>query len=368
MPAHDKEHNMRAKVRVGVVGTSWYPDWMHLPSLKSHPQAEVVALCGRNRARAEELAGKFDIPHVFTDYREMIAHAGLNALVVATPDDTHFPITMEALDAGLHVVCEKPLALTAAQARVMAETAAAKGVKHMTFFTLRWLPAHRYLKELLEQGYIGRCYHCHIQHFIGYGRSGGRGWRFDPKRALGVLGDLGSHAVDLARWYVGDIAAVSAQLGTFVERHEADGRKVDSAWDSAMLTLRFTDGAHGLIHVSVVGHVGERGIQQRIELHGEAGTLEAGLALNHMEIRGVREGESGFQPLPVPNRFWGEADRSDPFSVFVTLPVGDRAFIDAILADRAVSPDFFDGWKVQEVLEAAIESDRTGKQIVLQNI
>jgi predicted dehydrogenase len=352
-------------VRVGMVGTSWWADEMHLPNLTSHPRARVLAICGRNRERAEAMAQKYAIPAVFTDYPEMIARAGLDALVVATPDDRHYPVALAALDAGLHVLCEKPLALRAEQARALAEKAAAKGVKTMVFFTLRGLPAHRYLKELLEQGYIGRCYHCAIQHFMGYGRSGQFRWRFDPQRSLGTLGDLGSHAVDLAQWYVGPISAVSAQLGHFVARRDAAGAPVESAWDAALLSLRFENGAQGSVHVSTVGHVGERGIQNRIALHGEKGTLEAGLSLGNMEIRGVREGETGFQPLPVPERFWGEADRSNPFSVFTCLPVGDRLFIDAILNDQDVSPNFLDGARAQAVLDAAIESERDRRWVPL---
>ncbi len=356
---------MSEKVRVGMVGTGWYADWMHLPALQSHPQAEIAAICGRNRERAEETARKFAIPRVFTDYREMIEKANLHALVVASPDDMHFPITMDALDAGLHVLCEKPLALSAAQARAMTERAEAQGVKNMVYFTLRWMPAHRYVRELIEAGAVGRCFHCHIQHFMSYGRSGKFGWRFDPKRAHGALGDLGSHAIDLARWYVGDIVQVSAELDTFVAREDADGHRVESACDAALLAVRFANGAQGILHVSVVAHTAERGIQQQVTLCGENGTLETGSSLTQMEVRAARQGEN-FQMLPIPDRFWGEGDRSDPFAVFTRLSVGGRRFIDAILEDLPVSPDFRDGWKVLQVMEAAEESARRGERIALK--
>lgn len=94
---------MSRRIAVGVVGTSWYADWMHLPVLKSHPQVQLAAICGRNRERAEEMAQKYKIPQLFTDYQAMIEQAGIDALVVAIPDDLHYPVTMAALDAGLHV-------------------------------------------------------------------------------------------------------------------------------------------------------------------------------------------------------------------------------------------------------------------------
>src|SRR5687768_3073330 len=114
---------MAAQVRVGVVGTSRYADLMHLPNLKSHPRADLVAICGRNQERAGAMAQKYGIAQVYDDYRAMLERGGLDAVVVATPDDLHYPITMQALDAGQHVLCEKPLALTAAQARAMYERA-----------------------------------------------------------------------------------------------------------------------------------------------------------------------------------------------------------------------------------------------------
>ena len=110
---------MADQVRLGVIGTSWYTDAVLLTVLSAHPGATVAALCGRNRERAEEMAGKHGVPAVFADYREMYERAGLDAVVVASPDDLHFAMTMDALDAGLHVLCEKPMALTLADARAM---------------------------------------------------------------------------------------------------------------------------------------------------------------------------------------------------------------------------------------------------------
>ena len=154
---------MAEQVRFGIISTSWWADLIHLPSLKSHPQAEVAAICGRNRDRAEEMAKKYEIPLVFSDYREMIEKGKLNALVVGTPDDLHYQITMDALDASLHVICEKPLAMNAKQAREMYEKAESVGVNHMAYFCWRWLPHYRRLRKLIDEGYIGGLYQCHMR-------------------------------------------------------------------------------------------------------------------------------------------------------------------------------------------------------------
>jgi predicted dehydrogenase len=182
---------MQKQIKVGVVGTSWFADLMHLPCLQSAPGAELVAICGRSRERAEGVARKYEIPQVFTNYQGMIERAGLQALVVVTPDDLHYPVTMAALDAGLHVFCEKPLAMSAEQARAMHRKAAAAGVKHLVNFTYRWVPHHRHLHDQVAEGFLGRLYQIDARVMAGYGRGSGYSWRFDGRHGLGILGDLG---------------------------------------------------------------------------------------------------------------------------------------------------------------------------------
>src|SRR5690554_3507978 len=108
---------MADNVRIGVVGTSWWTDAVLLAIFKGAERAKVTAICGRNRERADEVAAKHGIRRVFTDYRAMFDQGEIDAVVVATPDDTHFPIVMAALDARLHIFCEKPVALNAQDAK-----------------------------------------------------------------------------------------------------------------------------------------------------------------------------------------------------------------------------------------------------------
>jgi predicted dehydrogenase len=362
--------SMADRVRVGVVGTSWFADGFHLPNLVSHPQAVVAAICGRNRERADELATKYAIPNVFTDYQAMIGSGMLDALVVITPDAMHYPIAMAALDAGLHVLCEKALALTAAQAREMYERAEARGVKHMVLFTWRWAPHFRYLHQLIEQGFVGRCYHGHFRYESGYGRDASYGWRFDRQQGTGLLGDLGSHMIDMARWCIGDIVQVSGHLATFVERPGPDGQTLDAANDSALLAVELAGGAHASIHVSAVAHLGERDLDGKLALYGEAGSLELDFSFAGAELRGLRQGETQWQRLPVPDDLWSGADRSaafidQVFGLFQTQPIGDRLFVDSILDDRPVTPSFYDGWTAQEVIDAAIASHEQRRWIAI---
>src|SRR5690349_16596013 len=181
-------------VSVGIVGTSWWVDAMHLPALAAHPQARLAAMCGRNPDNLRQMAERWHISKTYTDYNALIDSGEVDALIVATSNESHYPITMKALNAGLHVLCEKPLALTYRQAQEMADLAEKKGVKHMVPFTYSYMPTARYLKELIDGGYIGRPYHLNMRYYTGYGRKGDYMWRFNRAMAgSGAVGDIGSH-------------------------------------------------------------------------------------------------------------------------------------------------------------------------------
>jgi predicted dehydrogenase len=356
---------MITTVRVGVIGTSWYPDWLHLPVLKSHSNAVIQAICGRNRSRAAEMAAKYEIPSVFTDYQEMIEQANLDAVVIAVPDDLHFPITMAALENGLHVLCEKPMAFDLAQARTMLAKAEAAHVRHMTFFTYRWVPSFRILHKLISEGYIGKCYDAHFVYAAGYARQGYYQWKWDRQHGLGVLGDLGSHMIDMARWLVGDITRVQANLKTRVEKPHPQGLVYPAANDTAHLMVEFAGGASGMIYASAAVELGNRGQVQQVTLSGDQGTLEATSDGNGWIVRGIRAGETDFQEMPVPAEFLlGSYRDEQPWdqqvNTFKKQSIGTRLFIDGILEERPVAPSFYEGMKAQEVIEAAFQSHEAG--------
>ena len=358
-------------IRVGVINTSWWADMMYLPALQSHPLAETVAICGRNRQRAEEMAAKYHIPRVFVDFQEMIKHGGLDAVIVAPPDEFHYEMTLAALEAGLHVLCDKPLAMNAKQAGEMYDKAEAAGVKHMVLFTYRWMPFFQYFHDLIAGGYIGRCYHFDMIFFNGFGRDKEYRWRFDPNRSNGVLGDQGAHMIDMARWLTGDIASINARLGYYIDRMGENGEPTESANDTAILLTEFSSGAQGVIQVSAVAYDADRGMHQIVQMYGEAGSLEINVPYQGHEagavIRGVRSGEKRFETLEVPDVYWGGVNRSDPYGVFTQHSVGPRLFIDAILENRPVSPNFYDGYKAQQVIDAANVAARSGRSVTIDD-
>lgn len=359
---------MANRVRVGVIGTSPFAEILHLEYLAADDRAELAAICGRDRARAEEVARKYGIARVFSDWRELLDRAELDAVVIVTPDDLHYSMALAALERGLHVLCEKPLANTAQQARELYETAERKRVKHMTMYTSRWFPGFRHARRLVEEGYVGRLYHATFRQFVGGARQPHYRWRRDARRGNGVLADLGSHKIDMARWLCGDIVAVAASADAYTTRPGPDGEAVlgTPANDTALLVVRFAGGGQGSIHVSSVAHTAQGGQAEVNELHGEGGTLE----ISQTAVRGARGDEKAIATLELPPNLIGGVDLSRPLlewarEYFLTQPVGDRAFLEAIVSDRPAAPSFYDGWKAQEVIDAALESSRTGRWVTI---
>jgi len=362
---------MYSKVRVGVVGTSGWADFMYLSTLYHYPLADLVAICGRDQERAKEMATKYNIPQVFADYKEMIAQGELDMLIVGTPDDLHHLITMQALRAGLHVLCDKPLALTIQQAEEMVVAAEKTKRNHMVLFTYRYMPFFRYVHDLVSQGLIGRCYNSEFRYLMGYARKQEYHWRLDQKRANGALGDIGVHMIDMARWLVGDIARVSALSTVFVDRPGAGDEDLEPANDSTSLLVEFDNGAQGMIHASLIADLGDRFMQQQVKLYGEDGSLEIDIQYEGAEA-GValyvsRNQDERFQRIDVPASYWSGVDRTEPFDVFTQQAIGCRAFVDAIIENRPITPSFYDGYKAQQVIAAAMESHRLGNWVTIKD-
>ncbi len=352
-------------VRVGVVGTSLWADSMYLPALSNHPQAKVVAVCGRNPDRTGAFAARWNVPNFYTDYRAMLDAGGLDALVVATTNDSHYPITMAALDAGLHVICEKPLALNYAQAREMADRAKAAGLKNMTPFTYRYMPTSRYLKQLIDEGYIGRPYHLNMRYYADYGRDPKYQWVFDSDIAgSGVIADLGPHYFHLARWFYGEITGLSCYLNIAVKRADApNGRAYRRADDVAVVTVQFANGACGSLMVSTVDWEGTKfGQTQHMDFHGSDGTLYSTVDWDTLQVvRGVKAGQTGGpRDLPIPDSNWNGARRDTVHNtyrdVFRQQDNMARAFITAIAENKPVYPDFNEGARVQQLIDACLAS------------
>ncbi len=348
------------RLRVGLIGTSWWADLEHLPGLRARGDVEVTGLCGRDPARLAALAAKHRVPETYRDWRELLARGRLDALVVSTPNALHREQALAALAAGVHVVCEKPLALDAAQAREMRDRARAAGRKTLTFFTHRALAASALTKRLVDQGFLGRPVHVAASYLTNSHLRPGKkaGWRMQRAQAgTGVLGDIGSHVVDLVRWWLGDFTRVCGQwLNVTPER----GGARTEADEQVSFLAQLACGAQGTFHASKL--VAGRGNLQRVELHGTAGSL-------------VWEAEPGFDAT-WEGRLWKghpEATRLEPVVIPAELARGldtpdaqqnrneayrrlTDPFFAAIRNGGEPAPDFGDGAAVQAVLDAVATS------------
>lgn len=360
---------MNKKVRIGVIGTSEYADFMYLGLLGDYPKVELAAICGQNRERAEQRAAQHQIPFVYTDYKQMIQEANLNGLVVATPEDLHYEMTMMAVSANLHVICDKPLANSAQHALEMFQAAEKARIKHQVTFTYRWIPVFAYLKDLIQEGYIGRCYHAEFRYLMGGGRKIARrnNWRYDQKRSNGNLADMGSHMIDMAIWLLGDIVRASALNGAFVDVPDINQMKITPSNNSAFLLVEIAGGTHGSIFCTRLAHLADRFMQQEIKLYGQDGSLELNVIYEGPNagamLLGARNEENRFNLLPLPEKY-GKFEPPFDWTEIMTQPgVGCRSWVDAILEDRPAYPTFYDGYKTQQVIEAALVSDQTGQWV-----
>lgn len=366
-------------IPVGLVGTSGWSEGMFLSVLKDHPQGKVVALCGRNRDHAQKVADRWGIPHVYTDYNALIDGGHVQALIVATTNNSHFPITIKALEAGLHVICEKPMGMNYAEAKRMAEVANKQGVINLVPFTWSFLPAARYVKELIDTGYIGKPYHLNLRWYANFGRGTEYNWRYDKGIAgSGVIGDLGSHFLHLAYWFFGKVTHIHCQLGIMGQRPALDpqGNPYEQADDTALVTLTFENGAQGVIHLSAMSLESTAPLTttHEMEFHGSEGTLRylTPFSDQPQQVSGVRVGEAALHDLPVPDHFWGGANRDNTFAtmddLFSKQDFMARQFVSSIASHTPVRPDFNDGAYIQRLVDAALKSHAEQRTVSVEEI
>src|SRR6185503_20546297 len=133
---------------------SWWADAMYLPALADHPSGQIVAVCGRDLDRARAVAETWSIPNAYSDWNAMLG-SEVDAVIVAAPNETHYEISMAALERGLPVLCEKPLGMTVAEAHEMADSARQRDAITMVPFTYRFMPTNQFVKQLIADGYVG---------------------------------------------------------------------------------------------------------------------------------------------------------------------------------------------------------------------
>lgn len=244
-----------SKLRIAVIGCGSIAKHRHIPEYASNQAVELVAFCDIVRERAEYYANQHG-GAAYTDYSELLAKEKPDAVSICLPNALHAAASIAAAEAGAHVLCEKPMAVSAEEAQSMIDAAEKNGVYLMIGHNQRYMPPHVKAKEILQQGYLGRV----LTFRTSFGHPGPERWSVDgrdswffrkPEAYVGAMGDLGVHKSDLIRWLLDDEVS---EVGAFVDTLHKEGTEVD---DNATCILRMKSGVIGSLVASWTYYKGE---------------------------------------------------------------------------------------------------------------
>ena len=360
LPGTVFETHAEEPIRVGVIGTGFGAS-LHLSALRENPDFLTMSICSRRPERARAAALDHGIPAHLSDFRELVRDDDIDAVIVASPPHLHHAMVIAALEAGKHVLCEKPMARNLAEARDMQRIADRVGTVAMVNNQLRFLPVRMRIHELIGEGYIGEPHAASVvvhRSSLNDPHERPWGWLMEQEKAGGMLGATGAHYLDALRWWFGEVKAVAGAVSTMVrQRRLPDSSamaKVD-ADDNFAVILRFANGALGTIHITATaGHEGD----EEVTLSGSEGTLQ----VRQGRLWAARAGEFSLSELPVPERLSGGLIPGGHFLVQPTALLL-RAWAVAIRENAPTSPSFADGVKTQELIDGALRSSQQGRWI-----
>jgi predicted dehydrogenase len=370
----------QGRIRVGVIGTGRIANMVHLPSLRLCPDlCEVLGVASRVEGSAAAFAAQWGIARVYPDWRILLGDPQIDAVVVCPPSGLTAAIAQAAITAGKHVLCEKPLGLSAPEARQLQSAAERSGRIHMVAFTFRFVPALRFLKRLVTEGHFGEVRHWRLSHItdLMLDPATPAAWRNDRTQAgAGVLADMGSHGVDCARYLLGEITAVSGTSRLYVrERPIPTGQgtvRVD-ADDACSFTAEFAGGGIGTFDFNraVAGRGGSgRANYQSVEIHGTGGAA-------FYELIRPFELQISLGPAMTRTQQWARAEVPFDLMKYPGSPRNPRmddpllgykfdqsvAFLRAIRGETQDYPTFRDGAAAQQVVDAVGDAVRQRRWI-----
>jgi len=347
-------------IGVAIIGCGGITLQNHLPGLALCRDVRVAALCDANAEVLERARASAPGAASAADYKEALRRDDVHAVIIATPNFLHAPIALEAIAAGKHVFCEKPLAMNFEEARQMHAAAEKAQVRHMTAFTYRFVPAMRYFKHLMDQGAVGQPYHFRNCRLQDWGQRG-LGWRQVAKLAgSGEMGDMLSHRIDFAHLLLGPMTQLAGRTRIF---HPSRGGQPSDLEDWAGLLTEFQCGATGMLESSKVatGHHESMYSQDYVEINGSEGSIRYDTQRPH-EVLIARRGDKKLAATQIPRDFlvWpgSPRDPSQGDPLFVFRYDQNFEFIDAIRSQRPCHASFRDGALVQGVIDAALQGEK----------
>lgn len=363
------------KVRVGVLGAGAWAKFAHIPGYKRDPRCELVAIADPVIERAQEFATEFNIPSVYGSHAELIAREDIDLVDVCTPSATHFELSWAALEAGKHVLCEKPVAYDYTETLRAAAFARSKGLKTKLGFTFRYAPSMRYMKELIDQGFIGTP-------FIFNGYEQNSQW-LDPQNPLrqvdvdadqsiiqvSSLEGYGAPIMDIGHLFMGSrFEQVVGTMRNFIPERmvRQTGTMMRMNIDDGDIFIgEFASGAIGSIQTSFVTVGNYPGIEARV--YGSKGALICRLVEENgicETLKAASADQVEFRELDIPARFYppgGNREESWRSLFYANLV---SSFISEILSDGPANEGSFeDGAHVQELINAVELSFRQRKWV-----
>ncbi len=352
------------RVGVGLIGANAWAEAAHLPAYAADPRVELVAICDVVPERARAMQARFGALKVYTDHHAMLRDPAVQVVDVCTPTRTHLALSLDAIAAGKHVLCEKPLHTEAGPALAAAAAATARGVRTKLGFTFRYSPAIRRLKAWIDDGTLGEIFHVH-----GFEQNS---QFLDPDFPLrqvapdaprdrlvpaSIIG-YGSHLVDLMRWLGGEFSHVAATMRNFIPERQIvgfAGRQRILIEDATVALVEYASGAHGMLQSSYIAVGNYPGVEVRV--YGSKGAAVARLITE----RGIAERLSFASAAAVEFETVGLDASHYPPGTSAATPWPElyyrnliRHFIDEIVAGRAEECTFLDGARSQQIVDAII--------------
>ncbi|MFB9827095.1 Gfo/Idh/MocA family protein [Lederbergia wuyishanensis] len=340
----------------------------------------LQAVVGRDEDGVREAAERMGFASYETDWRKLIERDDIDLIDIVTPNNTHAEIAIAAAEAGKHILCEKPLALTLEDAQRMYNAVKKNNVIHMVCHNYRFAPAVQFAKKLIQEGRLGKIYHVRAQYL--------QDWIMDPKfpsvwrlkkavTGSGALGDIAAHSIDMARFLVGEFEEVTGMMETFIkERPVADSSGGLSAKsestimeevdvdDASAFLVRFENGAMGVFEATRFAGGNRNG--NRIEINGSKGSIRWDMEqMNNLEVYFADDenGLQGFRNItcteehhPFAGAYWPAGHIIGYEHTFINLMT---ELMKGISEGYSPSPNFEDGVRNQEILTAIEKSAET---------
>lgn len=358
-------------INVAVVGTG-FGQKVHIPGFQAHPRTHLVAVYHRDIDKAQAIADTHNIPHACDTIEDLVALPQVQAVSISTPPFLHYQMALTVLQAGKHLLLEKPTALSVACARELYHLAIEKGVIATLDFEFRFVPAWQRLAELLSEGYVGQKRLIKIDWLVSSRADASRPWNWYSRKDQGggALGALGSHTFDYINWLFGPVRRLSAQLSTAIPMRPdpATGElKPVDADDTCMLMLELADGTPCQVGISACTLQG-RG--HWVEVYGDRGTLVLGSDNQKDYVHGFRLwAAAAGQPLTeveIPKRLAFPQTYTDgriaPF-----IRVVDQ-WVQGIDRGEALTPSLQEGVYSQLLMDLTHESEATGCWVELPEL